>query len=246
MPSTINFDNANQRFNIHLDAQGNLEFNANNVAGAGQTIMQVSDRNDGRVSMFGPLFLGGFGGNGSLQIKDSDGSNALFMGLGAGSVNAVIGGGSSNRSGNIQISNFQNQSTIVLQGSIGEVRAMSFTQTSDSQFQQDIAPLSNALDQVLAMQGVRYIFRHNTLSSGTSSDKTQIGFIGQEMEKVCPEVVSTDSDGYRAINYTRLVPILVEAIKEQQQLITQQTLALKEALAKVDRLEEKMQEQNAA
>jgi len=47
----------------------------------------------------------------------------------------------------------------------------------------------------------------------------QIGLIAQEVEKVLPELVSTDSEGYKSIAYGKLTAVLVEAIKEQQRQI---------------------------
>jgi hypothetical protein len=43
----------------------------------------------------------------------------------------------------------------------------------------------------------------------------QIGFVAQEVEQVLPEVVSTDEEGYKFLDYTKLTAVLVEAIKEQ-------------------------------
>jgi hypothetical protein len=43
----------------------------------------------------------------------------------------------------------------------------------------------------------------------------QIGFVAQEVEQVLPEVVSTDEEGYKFLDYTKLTAVLLEAIKEQ-------------------------------
>jgi hypothetical protein len=48
---------------------------------------------------------------------------------------------------------------------------------------------------------------------------SQFGFIAQEFEKVIPELVRTDKDGYKSIDYVKLTPILVVAIQEQQKQI---------------------------
>ena len=50
-------------------------------------------------------------------------------------------------------------------------------------------------------------------------EEIQFGFIAQEFEEVIPELVKTDKDGYKSIDYVKLTPVLVEAIKEQQQQI---------------------------
>jgi hypothetical protein len=95
------------------------------------------------------------------------------------------------------------------------------------------------------MRGVRYQSKQEESSKEAISEESQIGFIGQEMESVCPEIVSTDSDGYKSVSYTRLAPILVEAIKEQQQFIQRQAVALGEALDKIVRIEIAVKEQSA-
>ncbi len=46
-----------------------------------------------------------------------------------------------------------------------------------------------------------------------------IGLIAQEVEKVLPELVSEDKDGFKGIEYSKLTAVLVEAIKEQQRQI---------------------------
>jgi FtsZ-binding cell division protein ZapB len=43
-----------------------------------------------------------------------------------------------------------------------------------------------------------------------------VGVRAQEVERIYPELVSTDQDGYKAVNYAQLTPVLIEALKEQQ------------------------------
>ncbi|WP_431736401.1 tail fiber domain-containing protein [Cellulosispirillum alkaliphilum] len=47
----------------------------------------------------------------------------------------------------------------------------------------------------------------------------QIGFIAQEVEKVLPELVHTNDEGYKSLSYDKLTAVLLEAIKEQQAII---------------------------
>ena len=46
--------------------------------------------------------------------------------------------------------------------------------------------------------------------------------IAQEVEPYLPEVVRTDQDGYKSVDYTKLAPLLIEAIKSQQKQIDEQ------------------------
>ena len=51
------------------------------------------------------------------------------------------------------------------------------------------------------------------------SRKQDVGVIAQEVEEVLPEIVADRPDGYKAVRYEKLVPLLIEAIKEQQKQI---------------------------
>ncbi len=51
------------------------------------------------------------------------------------------------------------------------------------------------------------------------SDKKQFGFIAQEVEKVFPNLVKTDENGEKAVNYIEIIPLLLEAYKHQQKEI---------------------------
>ena len=46
-----------------------------------------------------------------------------------------------------------------------------------------------------------------------------MGFIAQDAEKIIPELVRTDDEGYKALSYERVTVLLVEALKEQQKMI---------------------------
>jgi hypothetical protein len=231
MASSINFDNGGERFNIHLDAQGNLNFNANGTDGNGSTRVSMSDDT-------GTLTIGGSGTFGALQLKNSSDGNTIFIGASGTEATALLGGGANDPlNGIVRLGNTQGLTTIELQGSTGNCRCVSHTETSDLRLKTSIAPLLDALAKVLAMRGVRYQRKEENSPSKTLTEETEIGFIGQEVESICPEIVSTDSRGYKSLKYTRLTALLVEAIKGQQQLIQQQASALGEALNRIAQLE---------
>jgi hypothetical protein len=84
---------------------------------------------------------------------------------------------------------------------------------SDSQYKTDVTPLSNSLEKVTSLNGV--YFNWNTAQHPEITDTTrQIGFIAQQVEPVIPEVVSTDASGVKYVDYSRVVPVLTEAVKE--------------------------------
>ncbi len=93
---------------------------------------------------------------------------------------------------------------------------------SDIRYKRNITPLNGALSNVLKMQGVSYDWKLNEFPEKHFSKDKQVGFIAQDMEKIYPQVVMNDADGFKSIDYSKLTPILVESIKEQQKLIEEQ------------------------
>lgn len=69
--------------------------------------------------------------------------------------------------------------------------------------------IANALAKVLAINGVSYTWKDSSLGTGT-----QIGVGAQTVERVFPELVSTDSSGLKSVDYQRLTAPLIEAIRE--------------------------------
>ncbi len=92
------------------------------------------------------------------------------------------------------------------------------THASDIRLKIKIKPLNNALYKLLKLRGVNYYWDTEGKAKSFSKDK-QIGLIAQEVEKIYPELVKTGIDGYKSINYTGLIPVMIEAMKKQQELI---------------------------
>lgn len=90
---------------------------------------------------------------------------------------------------------------------------------SDIRYKKDIEPIKDALSSVLKMNGVTYDWRKDEFPSMGFGTNRQVGLIAQELEQVFPIVVSTDENGFKAVNYAHMVALLIEAIKDQQALI---------------------------
>jgi hypothetical protein len=111
----------------------------------------------------------------------------------------------------------------------GPVNAQAFNQNSDARFKTNVRPIGSALAAVLALRGVRYDWNGLGIRHGGRAGAPQVGLIAQELEKVYPELVSTDAQGFKAVNYAQLTPVLIEALKEQQaqiEALKQQNAAL--------------------
>lgn len=99
------------------------------------------------------------------------------------------------------------------------IRAQQFIYRSDERWKTNIQTLGDALQTVLGLRGVTFTWKPGTPQAG----QEDIGFIAQEVQKVAPELVTTDDQGYEGVDYARVAPILVNAIHEQQaQLDAQQ------------------------
>jgi hypothetical protein len=105
----------------------------------------------------------------------------------------------------------------------GDIIANSIAGSSDARFKTNVRPVTNALDKVKALRGVYFNWNQEAFPEREFSDQKAIGFIAQDVEKVLPEVVQTEktTEGYKAIQYDKVVALLVEAIKEQQKQINQ-------------------------
>jgi hypothetical protein len=99
---------------------------------------------------------------------------------------------------------------------------------SDQRVKENVTALANSLQTVQQINAVSFDWKPvEGISERTGHD---IGFIAQELELIMPTAVHTRSDGYKTVKYEKVVPVLVQAIKDQQSLIEQLT-------AKVDALE---------
>ena len=100
----------------------------------------------------------------------------------------------------------------------GNILANGITTNSDERFKQNITAIQSPLKKLLQINGVEYEMKTAEFSQKHFMPGRQIGLIAQNVEKVIPEVVS-EIDGYKGVDYAKLVPLLIEGIKEQQKQI---------------------------
>jgi hypothetical protein len=90
---------------------------------------------------------------------------------------------------------------------------------SDARLKTKIETLENALESVSQLRGVSYEWRRDEFPDRNFPDDGQVGLVAQEVRQVVPQAVIEDEDGYLAVDYARLVPLLIEGMKEQQKRI---------------------------
>jgi hypothetical protein len=88
--------------------------------------------------------------------------------------------------------------------------------TSDVRLKDKIQTIDGALPAVLALRGVGFEWRRAEFPDKGLAEGRHYGLVAQEVERVLPDVVSEDADGYKAIAYDEIIPVLVEAMKAQE------------------------------
>ena len=84
--------------------------------------------------------------------------------------------------------------------------------TSDIRLKDNIKSIDKALDKVNKIQGIEFDWIEKEEVHDNSGH--DVGVIAQEIEKVLPDVVTTRENGYKAVKYEKIVPLLIEAIKD--------------------------------
>tara|TARA_R110000822_G_scaffold72796_1_gene174997 strand:+ start:258 stop:1094 length:837 start_codon:yes stop_codon:yes gene_type:complete len=105
---------------------------------------------------------------------------------------------------------------VVISGSLkvtGDITAFS---TSDERFKTNVTPILDSLSKIGEIKGYEYDWIESEHHDNTGHD---IGVIAQEIEKIAPDAVVTRDNGYKAVRYEKLIPILIQAIKELSEKI---------------------------
>ena len=98
----------------------------------------------------------------------------------------------------------------------GNITAYSTTVGSDRRLKENIIKINYGLKDILKLNSVQFNWREKR------KGKHDIGFIAQEVQEIIPEIVNeipdleNEDNKYLGVEYSKVVPVLVEAIKEQQ------------------------------
>jgi hypothetical protein len=99
---------------------------------------------------------------------------------------------------------------------------------SDFRLKTNFSKIENALGIIEQLNPLRYDFRYNELKDMGLPKTRQLGLIAQDVEKILPELVTElaadtkDGEKYKGLNYTGLIPVLIQAIKDQQAMLAKQ------------------------
>ncbi len=188
----IGFDNSNMNYTAQV---GDHLFNGGNI---------ISEK----------AIISGSGSVGKAALYSSDnlhaGNVAIFQGDGVTKV-GFIGFDPSNMSYNAEVGIHVFNTTIQTPRVQGP---------SDRRFKKDITPIYNATEKLNQLNGYTYTWKDRKEFPGqTLGEGKDMGVIAQEVEKVFPDAVQTNKEGYKSVNYNALVPVLIEALKESNKKI---------------------------
>ncbi|MFN5417169.1 MAG: tail fiber domain-containing protein [Flavobacteriia bacterium] len=140
--------------------------------------------------------------------------------------------------GNVGIGNNGDASATVKLSVAGLVKSNGVVLTSDARFKKEIKPINDQLsNNLLNIKTYQYKFIQNEKKSTNQNDSLYVnedktyeldynfddnlhfGMLAQDIEKVFPNLVTKDENGYLSLNYTEFIPLLIESLKEQNEKI---------------------------
>ena len=198
-------------------AVGGISLYSNTTGGYNTALGYYAGRYqaDGSTALTDPEYSIYIGNN--AKGKDNDDNNSIVIGynavgLGANTVvlgndsivttalKGYVGIGVTAPTYRLQLPNTANNA--------GKGQANAWVTYSDKSLKENIQNITGGLDKIMALRGVTFDWKGQGVASS--------GFIAQEVDLVIPDLVSTDINGIKALDYGRFTPYLVEAIKEQQ------------------------------
>ena len=129
-------------------------------------------------------------------VLGNDAVTSVYMAEDSGAIVYAAGMGTATDNDLIQLAD----GTVTVNGNI--------TVSSDARLKSNINSLAGSLRKILKLDGKSYITNHNGLQS--------IGVLAQDVKEVFPELVSEDEEGMLSVNYQGLIPIVINALKEQE------------------------------
>jgi trimeric autotransporter adhesin len=252
-----------------ISGDNNVLLGSNTGGSSGNNNVFVGYNAGGGVNTNGNVFIGytaGIGETNSNRLyidnRDNNKDNALIYGEFDSDVlafNASVGIGNSTPaykldiSGNTRITNDTYLATSSGNVGIGTtspeykltINGTAWSSSgswtgSDIRWKKNISDFNNALIGILELNTVCYNLKTDEFPEMNFDSGNQIGLIAQDVEKVFPQLVRTDDNGFKAVAYDRLSAILVEAVKEQHNIIEKQDVEIQSLKARLDKIEEKM------
>lgn len=108
---------------------------------------------------------------------------------------------------------------------------------SDARFKRDVVAYSDVLERVTALRPVQFSWRADAFPGRGFGAAREAGLVAQEVEQVWPELVQTDEEGYKAVDYSTLPLLAIQAVRElnaKNGALERQNAALEQRLAALE------------
>jgi hypothetical protein len=151
------------------------------------------------------------GGVGEVGIGVYGGELRLHCDITGGKVSF----GTQDNAGNFDQTAFAQRNGSFAFSVLGSLWVNGTTYASDERFKQNITTISSPLQKLMQINGVEYEMKTAEFEKYHFQPGRQMGLLAQNVETIVPEAVN-EKDGYKGVDYARLVPLLIEAIKELQ------------------------------
>jgi hypothetical protein len=179
----------------------------------------------GDASTFNITVDTGSGGGGAVTSITNNTNDYILTATGGTTINGEgnlrFDGSALKVTGSVAISSSLAVGNISPSATVGRIDASNDVvaySTSDIRLKENIIPILNPISKIEAIGGYTFDWKpeHKDLHGFEGHD---IGVIAQEIEVIMPEVVTTRDSGYKAVKYEKLVPLLIEAIKDLQKQV---------------------------
>jgi hypothetical protein len=192
---------------VARDASGNFS--------AGTITANLTGTASGITSQANSATITATSANTANQIVLRDGSGNFS----AGTITATLTGNATNISAytinqNVGSSNSPTFTGLTINGAITATGDITAYYSSDIKLKSNIQTIPNALEKVSKLNGVTWTWNEDVNEVTKSTPNT--GLIAQEVLEVLPEVITERVDGLLGLDYSKMMGLLVEAIKEQQ------------------------------
>lgn len=209
------------RIGVSAEASGavglKIGVNASSIGG-GDNIGVVSEVSGGTSNVAGKFIANSDAINNFqllLEEKENDYTRISFRNSNGDGWHQAVYRGANAASSQFNFYYAPNASDVLsLRGDGNAILAGTLTQSSDFRLKKNIQPINNVSQKINQIRGVYFDWKDESRSKNP-----QIGFIAQEIEKVFPELVETDANGFKSVAYANMSAVLVEVIKEQNQRI---------------------------
>ena len=98
--------------------------------------------------------------------------------------------------------------------------------SSDERLKDNIQPIKNPIEKINSISGNSFDWNEDKQDIYKGKD---YGVIAQEIEKVLPELVHTKEDGYKSVKYDKIIPLLIEGIKDLNKEVLELKQIIKES-----------------